>query len=296
MEGRAVLALGVVLACCPCASALNPALDVSQYAHTGWKFRDGFAEGEIRDIVQTSDGYLWLASDFGLFRFDGVQAVLWQPPAGQHLPSTQIWRLLAAHDGTLWIGTWAGLASWKNGKLTQYPELDGLTILSLLEEHAGSVWAGAGGFPNGKLCEIQRSGVRCASNIGLGVQGLHEDAKGNLWVGSLKGIWRWKPGPLKFYPVPDVPNGIQSMVDGEDATLLIPMAGGVGRLVDGKAQMAYPFPAPLRGFEARRILRDRDGGLWTTLGTGIVHFHQGRTDVFSQADGLTGEGAQPLFE
>src|SRR5215510_14772317 len=84
---RYAVALGMLLAWCPCAFALDPALDVSQYAHTAWKFREGFAKGEIYDIAQTSDGYLWLGTGFGLLRFDGVRNVPWQPPLDQHLPS-----------------------------------------------------------------------------------------------------------------------------------------------------------------------------------------------------------------
>src|SRR5215813_3471 len=103
----------VLMAMCPCAFALNPALDVSQYAHTSWKIRDGFPKGQVVSIAQTPDGYLWLGSEFGLFRFDGVRSVLWQPPAGQHLQSSYVLRLLTARDGTLWIGTLNGLASWK---------------------------------------------------------------------------------------------------------------------------------------------------------------------------------------
>src|SRR5262249_43320264 len=69
------------------------------------------------------------------------------------------------------------------------------------------------------------------------------------------------------------------------------------RLVDGKTHMAYPFPATVHGFQALRMLRDRDGGLWVgTSGGGIVHVHRGRTDVFSQSDGLTGDAILDVFE
>src|SRR5580704_12799093 len=102
-QTRAVVALGILLACCACAFALDPSLDVNQYAHTAWKVRDGFVKGAIFSIAQTPDGYLWLGTEFGLARFDGVRAVPWQPPAGEHLPSNNIQSLLFARDGTLWI-------------------------------------------------------------------------------------------------------------------------------------------------------------------------------------------------
>src|SRR5262249_7780283 len=149
-----------LLAWCPGALALNPALDISQYAHTAWKIRDGFTKGAIRGIAQTPDGYLWLGTEFGLVRFDGVRPVPWQPPPNQYLPDNFIWSLLAARDGTLWIGTAKGLASWKDGKLTQYPELAGQYIFKLLEDRGGTVWVAGVGFP-GRLCAIRNGSVEC---------------------------------------------------------------------------------------------------------------------------------------
>jgi signal transduction histidine kinase/ligand-binding sensor domain-containing protein len=291
----------ILLACCRCACALNPSLDVNQYAHIAWKIRDGFAKGSILSIAQTPDGYLWVGTAFGLSRFDGVQNVPWEPPPNQHLPSSVISRLVAARDGTLWIGTFNGLASWKNGKLIQYSEFGGLQIRALVEDHEGSIWAGTNGPADGKLCEIRNGSARCypeMGGVGHGVFGLHEDGRGNLWAGLETGVWRWKPGPPEFYSVPGLPNGrMQGMTDGEDGALLIPTTGAVMRLAEEKAGVVYPFPTARQGFRVLRMLRDRDGGLWVgPAGRGIVHIHQGRTDVFSQLDGLSGDDIYDLFE
>src|SRR5215471_18628598 len=130
--GRAAFTLGLLLACCPGILALDPALDVSQYAHTSWKIREGFTKSPIVSIAQTPDGYLWLGTDAGLFRFDGVKNVAW-PATDQPLPSNTILKLLVARDGTLWIATDKGLASWDGTKLTQYPEFAGQWVFALLE-------------------------------------------------------------------------------------------------------------------------------------------------------------------
>jgi signal transduction histidine kinase/ligand-binding sensor domain-containing protein len=288
-----------MLAWSPRAFALDPSLDISQYAHTSWKIRDGFSKGTINSIAQTQNGYLWLGTEFGLLRFDGVRNVPWQPPPGQQLPSDRIIRLLAARDGTLWIGTDKGLASWKDDKLTLYAELAGRGIASLLEDREGSVWAGGWMTPTGKLCSIHNGNVQCYGEdgaFGHGVFGSYEDRKGNLWVGVSNGLWRWKPGPPKFYPMPGEVDGIQGFDEGDDGTLVIGTRNGIRRLVDGKPTV-YPLSGSVRQFLAYRLLRDREGGLWIgSLERGLVHVHQGRTDVFAQSDGLTGENITALFE
>ena len=103
---------------CPCAFTLDPTLDINQYAHKAWTVREGFFKGSIFAIAQMPDGYLWIGTDFGLVRFDGVRKLEWKPPNGEHLAGGRIRSLLAARDGRLWIGTDEGLATWKDGKLT----------------------------------------------------------------------------------------------------------------------------------------------------------------------------------
>jgi signal transduction histidine kinase/ligand-binding sensor domain-containing protein len=288
----------IVVACCVCALALDPSLDVSQYAHTAWKIRDGFSKGEIFSIAQTPDGYLWLGTEFGLLRFDGVRNVPWQPPGGHHLPSGTVRSLLVGRDGTLWIGA-KGLASWKNGKLTQFPELSNQFITRLIEDREGTIWVGGLGVPTGRLCAIQSGSVHCSGDdgrLGQGVLGLYEDGKGNLWAGVPNGLWRWKPGAPKFYSLTGEPDGIQGICEDADGTLLIGWKNGIYRFVDGKTD-AYPRRRDSRQFPAKEIFRDRDGGLWIgTSGRGLVHVHQGRTDVLLPTDGLSGESVRTLFE
>src|SRR5262249_42973615 len=149
-----------------------------------WRNSDGFAKGGIYDVAQTPDGYLWLATEFGLVRFDGVKTVPWAPPPGQALPSSNLRKLFVDRDGTLWISTGDGLASWKDGKLTQYPELSGFVFSRAIQDREGSIWVGGRAASEGKLCEIRNGNAKCYGEAVLGAtMGLHEDRKGNLWAG-----------------------------------------------------------------------------------------------------------------
>ena len=294
---RAVLALGVLLSCCPGAFALDPSLDISQYAHTAWRIREGFPNGRISAFAQTSDGYLWIGTDLGLVRYDGVKAVPWQPPR-QPLPDTYIRSLLVARNGTLWIGTLKGLASWKDGKLTAYKELAGLSVDALLEDREGTLWVGTTGFPNTKLCAIQGGTAQCHGedgSLGGWAATLYEDRAGNLWVAAATGLWRWKPGPPKLYPIPQFFGGNQALVESDDGAFLLAGSDGIKQLVDGRIE-SYSFPGRRR-FRPAHFLRDHDGGLWIGTGAqGLVRVHQGKVDVFTKAEGLSGDDILGLFE
>jgi len=291
---RAGLWLAIMLASSVCAFALDPSLDVSQYAHTSWSVRDGFLKGPLHSIAQTSDGYLWLGTEFGLLRFDGVRAVPWQPPAGEHLPSSIVTKLLVSRDGTLWIGTGKGLASWKDGKLTHYPEMAGWILNALVEDHKGTVWAGGFGVPgHGRLCAIKDGRAQC-SDPGEGVQCIYEDSKNTLWVSTFKGLWRWKlPGP-EFFPTGMTMTS--ALVEDHEGGLLFGRADGIQRFVNGKTE-AYPVGGMLaRQFGVNSFLWDRGGALWVGTFARLVHFHRGRADVFRQVDGLSANMLHSVFE
>jgi len=308
-QGPKVLVLSVVaacmlLACHSRALALNPALEITQYAHTSWTARDGYSLGAIFAMAQTPDGYLWLGGEFGLFRFDGVRFMRWQPPAGQQLPDRP-YSLLVTRDGTLWIGTFAGLVSWNGAELTRYPEIGDLFVTSLLEDRDGTVWAGI--LANqGRLCAIRSGRAQCYVEdgaFGTFVWSLNEDKSGALWAGAESGVWRWKPGPPKHYALPGMRVG--DLVNSDDGQPLIGISrAGLKRLVADKLE-SYPIHSamnrnaliPDREIDSNKLLRDRDGGLW--IGThqrGIIHIHNGKTDVFSKSDGLSGDISCSFFE
>ena len=291
-RANTVIWLGLLLSCGARALALDPSLAISQYAHTAWTARDGFAKGPIQSIAQTSDGYLWLGTEFGLLRFDGVRAVPWQPPAGEHLPGHVVKKLLVSRDGTLWIGTGTGLAGWKDGKLTHYPEMAGWIVNALVEDHEGTVWAGGFGNPeHGRLCAIKAGRAQC-SDPGEGVQSICEDSKNTLWVSTFNGLWRWKP-QTEFFPTG--PTVTSALIEDSDGGLLFGRANGIQRFVNGKNEASAVGMQP-RLSGVKSFLRDHDGILWVGTFGGLAHLHRGRADVFSQVDGLSANVVNSVFE
>ncbi len=195
---RAGLALLTLLAAAPCL-ALNPARRLTQYAHTAWRIEDGAFGATPNALAQTADGYLWIGTDAGLVRFDGVRFLPWEPPAGQQLPNPGIFSLRGTRDGSLWIGTAAGLARWRNGVLWNYTTGRGY-INAILEDPDGNVWFSRSrpAENSGPICRVEGDRARCygkPEGVPFALVGpLRREGNGDFWGGSPEGLFRWRPG------------------------------------------------------------------------------------------------------
>jgi len=142
--------------------AIEPTHHVTQYVHTAWRIQDGFLNGIPTAITQTLDGYIWIGTQSGLMRFDGIRFLPWEPPNGEHLLSTRIDALVGDRDGSLWIGTAGGLSHWQNNHLVNFADNPGV-VPEILQSRNGTIWIAItpakAGF--GPLCEIVGSGMRC---------------------------------------------------------------------------------------------------------------------------------------
>src|SRR5258705_7838345 len=185
--------------------ALNPDRQISQYGHTVWRIQDGFFGGPVRSITQTTDGYIWVGTEAGLFRFDGVRFVSWSSQEVEQLPSTSITDLLGARDGSLWIGTNAGLVHRVNQHLITYLKGGG-SISSILQDVNGEIWIARDRTSDNTqpLCKVIGIGVRCYGNEDgvpafFAAGPLVQDASSNLWIGGDTTLLKWRPGSSHAY-------------------------------------------------------------------------------------------------
>jgi len=88
----------------------------------------------------------------------------------------------------------------------------------------------------------------------------------------------------------------QALDEVDNSAILIVVNGGIRQVTDERMK-AYPLPSAWGQFRPSKLLRDRNGGLWIgTLGQGLLHIHQGQTDLFAQSDGLSGDYINKFFE
>ena len=295
-----------------CLFAIEPSHHITQYVHTAWRIQDGFLNGIPTAITQTLDGYIWIGTQSGLIRFDGIRFVPWEPPKGEHLLSTRIDALVGARDGSLWIGTAGGLSHWQNNHLINYVENPGI-VPEIIEARNGTIWIvitpAKAGF--GPLCEIAGSGMQChgeSEGIPAGVyDSLSEDKDGTLWLGGETRLVGWSKASRQVYE----PSGLKSntgmsgfiaLASDTDGTLWtgIGVAGkglGLQRLSHGAWTPFIADKFDGSTFTIQGLLLDRENSLWVgTVKEGIYRIYDGKVDHFDSKDGLSSDFVHKFFE
>ncbi len=269
-----------------------------------WKMvtrSEGLGVEAVQSLTQDQEGRIWLAgggkTPYGWQ--DGRVTAALAPPLTDALGS--VWDLLAARDGAMWIGTYAGkVFRYCQGDLKAYTQMEG--IRALFEDRQGRIWVG--GFHG--LSRIEHEQVTHYSRQdGLAserVWALAESASGGLYIGTDGGgLNLLRDGRWTCYTrqngLPD--DHIRSLyVDREDGLWLGTYGGGLSRFQAGRF---FNFRVK-GGLPARRIgsmLEDNSGRLWMATDLGVLcakrrelsEFAAGRCQeinytVFDRSDGL----------
>src|SRR4030095_4747645 len=96
--------------------ALLPVTGFAQYRFDSWTTDEGLPQNTVSAILQTRDGYLWLATAGGLVRFDGLRFTVFDKGNTKGLISVRFSALFEDAERSLWIGTEdGGLTRYRNG-------------------------------------------------------------------------------------------------------------------------------------------------------------------------------------
>ncbi|MGA2502242.1 MAG: two-component regulator propeller domain-containing protein [Tepidisphaeraceae bacterium] len=189
-----------------CASAwgLDPKLALTQFGHDVWTTSNGLPQDSVRAIAHTTDGYLWFATIDGLARFDGVSFTVFNGSNTPVLRRSAMAALLAAPDGSLWIGTANnGLLRYRNGGFEKMavPGLPGADIRALLLDSRGVLWIGA----DAGLVRLDRGRATAVFTGGweANVHVLLEYPAGTVWVGANNGLHRFEGGVERVFTTKD---------------------------------------------------------------------------------------------
>jgi ligand-binding sensor domain-containing protein/signal transduction histidine kinase len=269
-----IIMIGIVLAI-P-AKALDQHELISQFTHTLWTAKDG-VPGPVRALAQTPDGYLWLGTEAGLYRFDGLHFVAWEPSFGEQILGSSVWSLCTSGDGSLWIGfSSGGISQLRNGRLKNYSHADGVPdggILSIVEDGSGSIWAG-GQYGLSKLDNGSWRQVGAESGYSApGAQILFVDSRRTLWVATDGLDFGFSKDPVRRNTILSLAPNAKSFVATRESVgqvwMMAEAPDGDVWIADTTGHTVRPIMSRRRGgagikvgAEPLSVLFDRDRSLW----------------------------------
>ncbi|MBJ6985189.1 ligand-binding sensor domain-containing diguanylate cyclase [Luteimonas sp. MC1750] len=292
----AVLLACALLSPAGAALALDPGLPPERYTVTRWSADDGLPHSQVHDIVQTDDGFLWIATWEGTVRFDGrqfreVEAL--NHAEGRRLPSRLFWRdadgsFLAAVDH---LGLRRVLADGAvRPACTGFPRLDAMRVAAGRD---GRAWVAArdglyrvGG--EGDCIRVEGG----ASLVAQPVLALVAHPDGSLWVGNRRGLHRWNGGELE--PLGErlgLPRGeVRVLETTREGDIWVGGDAGAWRYRQGRLERH-------RSERVEGLLEDRQGAVWVAATESrMLRFWKGRWQALDARHGVEGYATGALYE
>ncbi len=292
---------------------LDRVSELASYGRQTWQTESGLPQNTIHAILQTHDGYIWLATEGGLVRFDGLKFQVYDSQNTPKLRSNNIRSLLEDREHALWIGTADGLAKFDGSQFSVLTTEQGLpsnSIWSIYQDRSGALWVitsegsakyegdrfkayGAPESFSNSIGPIPRNGL--PSNR---IVSAYKDREGSLWIGTDAGLARFSNNRIERFPPNDpLSNSIVLSIfeDREGSLWLGTESEGLTVLHDEKFT-TYTTKQGLADDLVRCIFPDRNGVIWVGTDAGLNRFEDGRFSKITTKDGLSSNVILALAE
>jgi len=287
------------------ASAEPSGSGLRDYYATTWSEKDGLPPGGIRTLQQGAEGDLWLGTETGLVRFDGMRFMSFERLHKGRLPAGAVSALLRANDGSLWVGLNgpASIARITDGRVTTFGEAEGVPdgqVSCLYQDSGGSLWAGS-------VAGLFHFDGRRWTDVTLPEPGrdsilaIREDAERRLWAVGRRAVFRRPTSDAPFEVVERIAVASsvwQSLSTDRDGRMWMTDFEHGARLLDARGAGTPLLDS--RGWGVQ-ILHDSHGALWVaTRGQGLWRIPDPAASrlpiVMTSRDGLVNDAVQAALE
>jgi signal transduction histidine kinase/ligand-binding sensor domain-containing protein/DNA-binding response OmpR family regulator len=285
-----VCAAGILLTAARPAWPLDATLRLSQHQILTWQIENGLPQNSVQAVLRDHQGYIWLATQGGVARFDGVRFVVFDRANTAAFQRENVSALAEGPDGSIWIGSDSGLIRYHRGEFTRFGAADGLPherIRALCVDDDGILWVATGAG----VCRLRRGVLRdelSAALAAVDASRIRKTRDGVLWFAGVSGAYRLVRGKLeRFGATEGLPGGsVWDVLVDRDGTVLVGTNRGVARLVDGRA-VPVDFGPIVGGDTVHAVFRDSGGTLYLGLERrGLARIVESSVEIYGKAEGF----------
>ncbi len=292
--------LGIHLLGIHAAYGIDPNRAISQYIHDRWSAEQGFPRGPVYAISQSSDGYLWIGTEAGMVRFDGLNFLLLRDiPGAPYIPA--VLGLSPDDEGNMWVRVVGPrLLLYRDGVFSDpiaqlklpYANVtamgrtnQGAVIFSSLEREA-ITWR------NGRFESVSRTPILSRSPW----LSIAQTGDGAIWMGTRDaGLFRLFEGRTTQI-VDGLPDTKINCLLTVGNNLWVGTDTGIA-LWNGTGLTSAGIPPSLNRFQALALARDRDGNIWIgTDSRGLLRLNAQGLSAADTGGGTSGGAITAIFE
>jgi ligand-binding sensor domain-containing protein/anti-sigma regulatory factor (Ser/Thr protein kinase) len=272
---------------------------MSEYIRDRWGAEQGFPGGPVYAIAQTPDGYLWIGTEQGLVRFDGLNFSLLQPSDSGIFPAGPILSLAVDGEGNLWVRPRGPrLLRYRDGKFS-----DVLSDLKLKESEITAMCVGESGeilfsgLVNGTMRYSGGKFVTLASVTELPklIISLAEAVDGKVWLGTKDaGLYYLNHGRVSAVSTGLPDTKVNSLLANRSEVWI-----GTDRgVVHWKGMGSSPAEAShvLDDIQGLVMIMDRDSNIWVGTPNGLTRIDARGNSSFDRHDNSSTGPVTSLFE
>ncbi|WP_329742179.1 triple tyrosine motif-containing protein [Dyella sp. A6] len=283
---------------------------LNRYQHTAWTGRDGAPTG-LTNLVQTTDGFIWIGADKGMFRFDGLSFERIRQLDGVDLSDGPVKPFFAGRDGSLWVvADKGGLIEFRHGKATRYTSKQGVPGSGYIKEITagpkGQVWMVAQ-YAIYRL--VNGRWVVAAPDLlqqHISVISLLVDQRGGVWAGTAAALYYRAPGAARFVLL-EKKGYVLFMAERHDGSVWVRYLKHTIERWNFRDGVPVLATGVIRTSSDGYMVFDHQGDLWINgLGDGIEYVPASAIDAdpelahvnshiasFDTSDGLSGDYVWP---
>ncbi len=228
-----------------------------------WGMDKGLPQTTVTAVIQTRDNYLWIGTDGGLARFDGMKFTTYRATNTPGLANHAVTELFEDRAGHLWIGTESGVARYRE-RIFETLGLEGQVVRALAQDAAGGLWVGTETglhrYQDNRFTRVTDEAIPA----GAGVQAIHADAAGGVWIGLTHraGLVRHVGGKFERIEMSAAGRGeVLALAETPRGTIWLGTTDGLVRWRDGRFDR-YTAADGISGRQVSELHADGDGGLW----------------------------------
>ena len=284
----------------------DPRKALTQYTHEVWQSENGLPQNSVNAICQTKDGFLWLGTQEGLVRFDGVQFTVFDKNNTPAIRNNHIVSIAHDTNGVLWIGTLSeGVVSYAEGRfraLSNVPQITGTQLHHVYVDHLNRLWIST---RDSGVVRVDGASVRQFTTAdGLfsnNVWEVADDVRGRTWIAGEGGISVLDSSGIHSFTPKDGlaarenygllgSHSGEIWVGGKNGLQKFSYDNGVFRTV-----LSLDKKDGLPGSGVYEMITDQQGNMWIACNRGVARYYGGKLSSFTENEGLSERLVNAVF-